>query len=252
MTDFATQSVQFAWFVSDTTNLVADGLMQNMLDLQPDTVQTNRVPSPEAPFLSSAVRAEGKFKFILNVSPGRVDLYVQPQVDGSSPTLPLIDAREGITLVLDALRRNSPVGLTSVYRCAVVCIFLDREESSESANTAFARKVGIPAVHGAIDQNFTINVRKRLPEAICEVNRILHYSVDKIQQMEVMNLASGRFDVNNGRVVAETYFIRTAIDVNNIPEEQIRLDDTNLHIYLDQFSKELIALKELDSVSEIS
>lgn len=252
MTEFAAQSVQFAWFVTDTSGLAAASLMVDVLALDPDIVQTNRTPSPQMPFLSSASRAEGQLKFVLNVSPGRVDLFIQSATEPNETPIPVIDARQAFDSVIKGLERKEAVGLKNVYRFAVVSNFLEQKENLEASNRAFSEKVGIPYIGGAMDQSFGLNVRKAIDGIEGEVNRLVRYSVDTLQQLEMIAPAPGVFDFNNGRIIKESFFLRTAIDVNNVPVNAVFFDAPQILMMSKAFSQENISLYEMRQISEIA
>lgn len=251
MSDFTAQSVQFAWFVVDTSEMKADTLMKGILALDADTVQSNRAPSTQMPFLSSATRVEGQLKFILNVSPGRVDLFIQPAADPVDINFPMLDAKLAFAAVIAGLERKGALGLPNVYRFAVVCAFLETVPSLEDANVAFFEKVGLPCIAGAVDQNFSLNLRKSFNEPKIEVNRLVRYSVDIFQQLEMISHTSGLADFSGGRVVKESHFLRSTIDVNNVPKNSVIFDAGQVLAMAKAFTQEATSLHRMRHIGEM-
>ncbi|GGE17840.1 hypothetical protein SAMN05421774_105315 [Gemmobacter megaterium] len=252
MTDFSAQSVQFAWFVVDTSTMMADTLMKGILALDADTVQSNRVPSPQMPFLSSATRVEGKLKYTLNVSPGRVDLFIQPAADPTDGLFPMMDAQHAFASVIGGLERKGSLSLPNVYRFAVVCAFLDAAAGLEDANVAFFKKVGLPYLAGATDQDFSLNLRKSIDEPRVEMNRLVRYSVDLVQQLEMIAPASGFANLSNSRLIRELYFLRSTIDVNNVPTNSVFFDGCQVLAMAKAFTEEAANLHRMRNIGELA
>lgn len=252
MTEFAAESVQFAWFLSDTSGLAAGDLMNGLLGLEPDVTQSNRTPNPQMPFLSSAARIENNFQFVLNVSPGRIDLFVQPAAGSDKQGFPQIDAQQAFEIVIRFLERKGTVDLQNVYRFAVVCAFLDEMENLEIVNKAFFDKVGMRCMTGATDQNFSINVRKYFDGIKPEVNRLVRYSVDQLKQLEMIAMGPGAINLNNGRVVSEIFLLKTVIDVNSVPVNAYLIDGTELLSMAKAFSGEAMSLHKVNTIGDMA
>jgi hypothetical protein len=252
MTKFTAESVQFSWFLADTSGLVAGDLMNKLLDLEPDLTQSNRTPNPQMPFLSSATRVENDFKFILNVSPGRTDLIVKSATEPDEQPFKQIDVQKAFEIVIRYLERKGSVGLQNIYRFAVVCAFLDEVESHEKANKAFFEKVGLRYMAGAMDQSFIVNVRKNFDGIEPEVNRLVRYSIDHFQQIEMINVGPKSINLNNGSVVSEAFLLKTVIDVNSVPRSEYIIDGSELLSMAKAFSEEIMYVHKINTIGDMA
>lgn len=225
--------------------------MNVLLGLEPDVMQSNRTPNPQMPFLSSAARAENDLKFTLNVSPGRIDIFVQPATDLNKQIIPVINAKKALDAVTKRLERKGALDLKNVYRFAVVCAFLDQMANLDTVNKAFFDKVGLPYMAGATDQSLSLNVRKNIGGIKPEVNRLVRFSVDMLQQLEMIAGGPGPIDLNNGRVINEALFLRSSIDVNSVPMSAEFIDPAQMLAMAKAFSGEVISLYEMKSVGEM-
>ena len=205
MPDLRAQSVQFVWFTWETPEQKADAIMQTLLGLEADRMQTNRAPGPAAPFLSSAVRVEQNVELTLNVSPGRIDLYAQPTMTEHLKGLPTLDADQQTSTILESLKGVDFSFLRNIYRLALVVKYVDPVDTLEDGKVRFFSKLGTTAVDGELtDLIFSINKRREVPKYGITTNRLLRYSVDTHQKIEVGFDFNARRPTNNNRSETET------------------------------------------------
>lgn len=213
------QSLQFAWFFGQTPDITADKAMKDLLGLDADQMQTNRVPSPQAPFLSSAVRSEGAREFRLDVSPGRADLFIKPAPDSAQPTrdMPLVNVSAAAQDVFERFKKGNVNCFGGVYRVAVVAPYLVHCSSLEEAQKIFFERVGIARFEGPVsDLAFSFNKRKISSVHGISLNRIMNYSVSQFQNIR-FNV--GPNNEGNNRVIATNYAFGMNVDINSVPVE---------------------------------
>lgn len=254
MTDFASRTVQLAWFVNDTSKLQAAELFRTIFKEEADTVNQNRVPSPTAPYLSSAKRSEGKATTTLNVSPGRIDLFIQPeQVADVVPSgLATIDAKQTLLHSLELIRSATDFSLPGAYRIAVVCNFIEVFDQYSATKAAFFKRLGLQNIDGDVwDLAFQINKRFNYEPAGLSVNRLFSMNIELFQQVQVLGGSPALTFLSNGRVVNEAFILSYNIDLNNVPINGRLLERDEMTSAMQRFSEEVIRVRETEKIGDV-
>ena len=254
MSEFAARSVQFVWFVTDAAKLDAGNLFANLLGTEPDSVNKNRIPSPVAPYLTMAKRSDGEQSSTLSVSPGRIDLVVQPeqQQDMSVGRPAELDARQVMLATLDRIESQAAFSVDGVYRIAVVCNYLEVFDAYAGAKSAFFSKIGLTEVEGDVsDLAFQINKRFAFEELNLSANRLLGTTIDLMQQLQVLGGSPALDFLSSGRIVKEFFILNTNVDVNNVPVAGRELAANEVLLGMRRFVDENLRVRQLSSVGEL-
>jgi hypothetical protein len=253
MSEFSARAVQFVWFVTDTGKLDAGELLKALLKSEPDSINRNRVPSPSMPYLSSAKRDEGSLSVTLNVSPGRVDLIVQPEqhADMSLGRPAELDAKQVMLQFLTRFDSDNGFAISGVYRIAVVCNYIDIFDQYAGAKAAFFNKVGVPEVLGDVtDLVFQINKKFSFDTLKISVNRLLTATIEMMQQVQVLGGSPAIDFLSSGRVVKESFILSLNVDVNNAPEAGREFSEVEVRAGMKRFVEENLRLRQLKQIGE--
>ena len=225
------QRLQFAWFFAETPDLTADEAMTKLLGLNADQMETNRVPSPQKPFLSSATCSEQEHEYRLNISTGRADLFVKcsPSVGQSVYSMPLVEVGAVAKSILERFRQGDINCFGEVYRAAMVAPFLTICKSLDDAQNMFFDRVGIGKFSGPIsDLSFSFNKRKAAPDGLASLNRIINYSVTQFQNLQI-DIGLGKIEANDA--VNSVFGFEMTIDINSVPAAGMIPCDKLLQLY---------------------
>jgi hypothetical protein len=85
------QNIQLSYFAPEAQDVNAQKLFTSFFGFEPDMVQSNRTPTPDAPFYSSSTGGGGDFSPRVQVLPGRIDIFQLPRTTGVEQSLPLFD-----------------------------------------------------------------------------------------------------------------------------------------------------------------
>jgi hypothetical protein len=252
MSEFSARAVQFIWFVTDTGKLDAGELLEALLKSEPDSINRNRVPSPAMPYLSSAKRDEGSLSVTLNVSPGRVDLIVQPEhrSDMSFGHPAELDAKQVMLQFLKKFDSDSGFSVSGAYRIAVVCNYLEIFDQYAGAKAAFFNKISVPEVVGDVtDLAFQINKRFSFDSLKISVNRLFTATIE-MMQVQVLGGSPANDLLSSGRVVKESFMLSLNVDVNNTPEAGREFSEVEVRAGMKRFVEENLRVRQLKQVGE--
>lgn len=254
MTDFASRTVQFAWFVNDTSKLKAAELFKALTGEEADTVNQNRVPSPAAPYLSSSKRTQGSTTTTLNVSPGRVDVFVQADQtpDLAHSGLVTINAKETLLQYMNLIQNAAEFDFSGVYRVAVVCNLIDTFDQYGEAKAAFFKRIGMKIIDGDVsDLAFQVNKRFNYDQVGLSINRLFSMNIEHFQQVQVLGGALPMSFLTGGRVVNEAFILSCNIDINNVPINGRQLDRKEMIAAMQRFSEEVITVHETEEIGDM-
>lgn len=185
-----------------------------LFGVSPNSFQQNPVGTPPGSQASGQI---GEYQFALNVQPGRKELMVNPaqsQTDG-------IPEIEDVKAALAALLPfgNRMIGEDQPTRLALVLNLSKAVTDSEAARKEFQNLTGVTTVpQGAMDLNFSINVRK--PSSFGqELNRLCRWGSGS-KQLFLMQMGPGGLAPNNF-VVKEYPIISLQLDLNTVPTGSI-------------------------------
>lgn len=233
------QSVQFAWFFASTPEVAADEIMKKLLGFEADRVQTNRVPNPQTPFLSSATRVSDGNEYTLNISPGRADLFVQKSVGPNEVPmgLPMIDAWAVSRSVLERFQQSGIDLFGQVYRVAIVIPLLKIFPSWADSQREFTERLGLKEFEGEVrDLIFSFNKRKNSSVVPVQLNRIVKYGVVEFQNVQID--VHGAQQQQNHRV-NRIYAFDANLDFNTVPSTT-PLPSSKLTLLFSELLEEMI------------
>lgn len=245
------QSLQFAWFFLQTPDMSAEIAMKSLLGLDADQAQTNRVPTPQQPFLSSAVRSEGAFEYRLNISAGRADLFVTPSPSSppASGEINLIDVKSAAVGVLERLHAQKWDDFGDIYRLAIVAPFIRVCKSLKEAQDALFERTGIDRIDGEItDLSFSFNKRKISSKTGIKLNRLIRYSTAEFHNIR---FEIGQNSPDAGRVAEIVHAFEMNVDVNSVPNERT-IERTAISQTLSDIFDELVEAAHTTSPQQLS
>lgn len=224
MTNFDCKLLQVAWFHSGASQPHAQEVFRSAFGEEPENVQSNRVPSQAAPFLSQAKGQIDGVEHGVTVLAGRVDILVQardPQTSPEQEAFPTIDGKEYLAK-LKAVTASRNIAFDSCYRQALVCDFVTKFDDRQKANQNLFTSCGIKSLDDqAIDVAFQYNVRKKLSTNFV-LNRFISHSIEQMQMFQISGAFPGsgpafQFNPEQHEPTFEFYAHIEKFDFNNVP-----------------------------------
>jgi hypothetical protein len=219
MTITGIKSVQIQWFTMGDIGLVADKIFEVVLGEEPESIQKNKIPSPQKPFLSQASNSTEEYTHLVQVLPGRIILSAMPnELPGGNDKPPLLPLVYGMQFLRNVIERIRSDDFIPANRIAVNCEILDVFETLEEANSCAFKYSQVNAPVGTHDFRMQINARRKLNEDI-DVNRIFSYSVQNYELFD-MQFAGGMPSFMTAPSRRIWYTCILAIDLNTVPINQ--------------------------------
>lgn len=253
MPPLLTRHVQLVWFVPDASIYRANELLTALIGLEAEFYQTNKVPSPSVPFLSSAKLSEENITFTLNVSPGRIDLQVNPaeQAARTGGEFPSFDPVTVFENVLARFSAESFDALSEVYRVASVAIFVEPCLDYSEAARKFFSYVGVEPLNGAVsDLSFQLNRPKEIFDSSISANHIVGLSVESYHQLEFTVGQQGAAG-GAGLAARELLFLAKTIDLNTVPAAGTFFTGKAIVDLMQYFNKEAIRIGSTATLRDV-
>lgn len=211
-------NIQIVWFAVNADSVDAPSAYKALTGNEVDGFEKNRVPSQKSPFLSRAFGVTDSKSSRVQVSPGRVDWFIEPQSqDDDLPYEKLLDTKAAIESARETIEGLAGELIGDVTRVSVVTRLIREVATPDEANHGLVEICGIPlAPEGLKDLAFQANKRKRLTSGV-EINRLARFS---IETASVIMLAVNQ---NTGQAVQtspqknEKYAVRVDLDFNTVP-----------------------------------
>lgn len=213
MGEWRAANLQFVWFVADTAELSPSKLFTTIAGVEPESVQSNKLPRPNNPYLGVAEAPIDALQHRLTIQPGRVDYFVQSALEGENGP-PLIAGPEKL---LPALANGVRKVEIPALRLALVVNLLRIEASMAAASKTINSLVGNPIkFEDATDISFQVNRPKSIENT--QINRLLRYSVGMFQ---VLQFAMNPGMIQSPPPALPTFAANALGDFNTVPGETI-------------------------------
>lgn len=184
MTKYKVAVAHIVWFCHDTTNLKAHDLFMRSVGKEPDSFQSNKVPSGVVPFTSQAIgTSDGAMRLQLSIQPGRAEMaFAPPEVQFSSAGAIIgFKMDQSFEELFSRIAHRSAELLPNVYRVAVVVQAMSPVSDEASGRVGFFNRCGIvDRPEDALDLSFQVNIRKTLAGGTL-VNRVVRTAVESFQ-----------------------------------------------------------------------
>lgn len=209
------QSIQLSFFAPEAQKIRADVLFSQAFGQDADLVQSNRTPSPEAPFFSLAVGSTDNIDSRVQVQPGRIDLIVAPKEGAAGDSIPLFDVKDNLARVRRSLS-NINVEDEKISRVAVLVQLMRIFHTLPEVTAFLLDQADIKIdLSGVSDFNMQLNRRRRLESwGNHEMNRLVTLTENIFQRVQLQFAAP-----NSGpRPVGINYFGGgVLVDINSAP-----------------------------------
>ncbi len=233
-----TQSIQAAWFLAGIDDVDVEFIYRGLFGVQPDTMQVNRVPGPTNPFLGVATGNLNRWQAVLQLQPGRLDLYVQPDPnapDGNIP--PTLNSEEVIGWLRATLFQKSEYFPSSI-RLAFICNFLKKTDDIEAARDEVAHLLNLDErLTSYSDLVFQLNKRRMIGTPAIEVNRLLRWATVGFHSV-VFNNPMGA-GLHSALSTLEKHAASLMVDVNTVVGSKIFAKQEQATIFGDMISEAL-------------
>lgn len=246
MSGWGAQQVQLVWFLTDVANLHAAELFSQTWDGPPDQTQANRIPTPEAPFLSQAGSRRDGMAMQVVVQPGRVDLFVSvdPEQEPQKMLGSLFDLTGALAQVVAKLKVR-PLVDRDAFRLAAVATFLKPVDTYSDAVKEWTKFSGMKIqAPSPSDLVFQINSRAALSGILC--NRLINLSVFAIQPFAIS------LPPTSGSVASAPALLsaRRHVDCNTVPDGRL-LESDRHHIILSSLMSEIVRIHSSNSIKSL-
>lgn len=220
--------------------------------MEPDTSQNNKVPSPQAPFLSSANGVKSGFNYAVKVGPGRVDMTVGSRVpdDPNLENSSLIDVGETLKTFVENVERGALDLIGRVTRVSIVST-LDLPCSNKAeANESFMKLSSMPVeVEGAEDLIFQFNKRKMV-RGDTQINRLIKYETEESRLVSFKIDPQTGQPIGTGPVADARYSVLVTTDINTVPTGEV-FDSNWQKDLFSEIASESKSLSENPAVSNL-
>ncbi|WP_298690207.1 hypothetical protein [uncultured Sphingomonas sp.] len=179
---------------------------------QPQGFQQNPAGMPPG---SNASGLLGVYQANIGVQLGRIDITLQPQVDGAPPSHPptIVDKDAAIQTLVGLGQKlaigDNPIRVAFIINCAI-------NASSEAEAVAIFKGATnlshIPST--ASDLNFALNVRRGLGAAGWQMNRFVRWGLGQVQFVQFQVVSSGS---QFPQTLNAHHLATMAIDINSVP-----------------------------------
>lgn len=183
------QSIQVVWFLTES-DLNVDSFYNGLFGSEPDRVERNKVPSPSNPYLGVASGVVDGLSATIQLTPGRVDLVIQPDPSNPDEVFPELLNSEDVIAWLSMRFVNASAHFPIAIRIAVVCNFLKTAATDDEARAEVSALIGLDhRLQSYSDLMFQINRRSISERSGVEINRLLRWATVVFQSV-VVNLQS--------------------------------------------------------------
>lgn len=223
------------WFPVSATSLRADKILEALFEVSPDSSQTNRLPTPQAPFLSQASYSDETVTYLVQVLPGRVNLVLQP-ANGEASTEdfghpPLIDFEANFDRAISCILKL-PTGLIGdCLRLSIIPNFAWRRQSQAEANEVFSSLTSTTIRVDSRDLLYQFNDRGRITQGI-EINQIHSFGVAEYQMFQFQLGQGQNIGVMPGNSMIN-YVATLSLDFNTVPDGRILSESLQKLIFED-------------------
>jgi len=230
------------WFAGDARRSSAADLYSAFTGQEPDSFQSNKVPSGPIPVLSGASGLIDDLAYSVAVQTSRVDLVVQGKNDEAADSPVLITSPD--KLIEKMLRPQVlSIGsqLTSINRLALVTTLCQPVDSHAAANELVADLVDVKLPRFDVtDLAFQVNARVPMdgPSGV-QVNRFLKFGVMAFHTV-TLELGSQVLSPQE----AQKFSASLAIDVNIVPHFQPLQPSLQAEVW-DKLVEETIRLRSI-------
>ncbi|MCD4511501.1 hypothetical protein LQT97_09650 [Brucella pseudogrignonensis] len=215
------QGVQLVWFPARQEIMAADRIFEAIFARSPESVNTNRVPSPSAPFLSQAKSLIDGLIHTVVIEPGRVSVTIQPNHDvpiasplQSSP-VPFVGFDEVWKIVGGVLEKLSKEFVEPSVRVAIILGTSYLAENGAEANKLFTLATGIETSEDTLDLIYQRNDRLIVNDVA--FNRLENYSVNNVEWVQMQPIWQGAMNFNPiQNQVARSSFVAGNLDYNTV------------------------------------
>ncbi|MGP4752853.1 hypothetical protein [Agrobacterium pusense] len=178
-----TQSLQIAWFLASMEGVNVETIYSGLFGKEADSVQRSKVPTATNPFLGVASGAILSWQVVLQLQPGRLDLYVQPDPNNLSDVPPVINSDIVIGWMEQILREKSD-SFPPAIRLAFICNFLKTAPDLESSRREIAKLIDLDErITSYSDLLFQLNRRCESGVPQIQLNRLLRWSTIVFQML---------------------------------------------------------------------
>lgn len=236
-------SFQLVWFLPPGKALPdAAQIYKTFAEVDAETVQTNKAPSPTAPFLQLAFGSHAGVQFRAIIQANRVDVAISenPGVAGN----PLLPDSEGLhqRSIEGALRVSELI--ESSTRVSYVPKFAIEGADSFQADDLTADLIGVK--RGASDLILQMNRRmKSRTSPGVEINRVLRWASEIVQHY-MLNMQTGE----NALLPTMFWFATLQMDINTVPLER-GLSSAHQKAVFKEIGEEVDRLRSSPSTSSL-
>ncbi|MEY9829809.1 hypothetical protein ABIA25_001624 [Sinorhizobium fredii] len=217
MSNWSALSLQAVWFTPEARHFKAADVFEAFTGDSPESVQTNKAPTPNNAHLSIATGAFRNVSVRASVQLGRIDVVLEPVASGTEVSPPaLIENTEEWIIWLANRSNEQSEKFPAVNRLALVQTLAEMMDSHAAATAAVNDKLGTVM---EVDSNVTdlmmqANRRVHSTDPSFALNRLLRFSVMGFQQV---SLAFGAPGAVNMVPAVDFYAATQLIDVNTSP-----------------------------------
>lgn len=223
-------SIRAVWFTSGTVDVPVDELFRSFFGFEPEAVQRNRTPSPQNPFFAVA---SGPFQELIceiQWQPGRFEIILSENESIPQEDYPSFKTEKGLEILTRGIERTFTI-LPDAFRLAVVTNLVLPVPDYETGRKELADLTSFnPDIGDTSDFMLQLNKRKLISEKL-EVNRVLRWSVNALQNVQVtVNAPFGGLPLPPS-VVGTKFAASVLLDINTVPtfakpivgDEQLRI-----------------------------
>lgn len=211
----SSQSIQAVWFPISVDRVRASSIFEQVTGEEPSSVQSNKIPTPTNPFLGLASGRIGNIEVVVQVQPGRVDLFVNPIIDASNQEdlFQLLETGKALEFIARAIPKASDL---QCVRAALVVNTIIPTETVEDARILIEELVGFkPPFADYSDFIFQINHRANFKDPDFAMNRNIRYNSLTIQAVAVDSNGVGT------PFTIERFAAGVTIDLNSVVTGQV-------------------------------
>lgn len=231
------QSVQLVWFVTTVHGVQTDVIFEALFGDSPETIQKNKVPNPQNPFLSVASGHVGELFVQIQLQPGRLDLFFNPR-QSEDADMPLLDSAHVGSVIRAILLKGANYFPESV-RLATVWNLLEEEASGEAAGETVAKLISFnQGYKDFLDLTLQVNRRRYIGDGI-EINRLLRWSVASFQHVQfLMNHDFGGAQ-SPAHMLMQKYAATIVADLNTVPTNRLFNAEQQIPIFTEMVTEAL-------------
>lgn len=214
------QGVQIVWFPARQEILSAEHIFQSIFERAPETVNSNRVPSPSTPYLSQAKSLIDNLVHTVMIEPGRISIVIHPNQEGPAgfmPVTPLPFAEfdevwTKLSSVIDKL--NSSIVEASV-RIALILGAIYQADNMAEANRLFSIVTGVETSEDTQDLIYQRNDRLDINEVL--FNRVENFTVNNVELVQMQPVWQGSVGFNPAsNQSVKSSFVAGNLDYNTV------------------------------------